>query len=190
MFIRFDRIHERDIQTARRLRLCIATRGKNWGPDQHLWEVIRGGIAYLKVGYKTKNSECIPIIGGGRTLQFDPPPQLCLVHNARCLIRALKIAVFIFNQRSHATYCQKRRPSVSYVQQFWPKKVEVYVPFKGTSIPHSNGPLYSNKQYGEWYTSRWRVDCYIWCSEEGPGQHTAASGGLSYRLWFTCYAPA
>jgi len=25
------------------------------------------------------------------------------------------------------------------------------------------------QQYGEWYTGRWLVGCYIWYSEEGPG---------------------
>jgi len=25
------------------------------------------------------------------------------------------------------------------------------------------------QQYGDWYTGRWRVGCYIWYSEEGPG---------------------
>jgi len=24
------------------------------------------------------------------------------------------------------------------------------------------------KQYGDWYTGRWWVGCYIWYSEEGP----------------------
>jgi len=26
------------------------------------------------------------------------------------------------------------------------------------------------QQYGDWYTGRWWVDCYIWYSEEGPGR--------------------
>jgi len=26
------------------------------------------------------------------------------------------------------------------------------------------------QQYGDWYTGRWQVDCYIWYSEEGPGR--------------------
>ena len=25
-------------------------------------------------------------------------------------------------------------------------------------------------QYGDWYTGRWWVGCYIWCSEEGRGR--------------------
>jgi len=37
----------------------------------------------------------------------------------------------------------------------------------GTLERQSNGPLYSN--YGDLYTGRWCVDCYIWYSEEGPG---------------------
>jgi len=26
------------------------------------------------------------------------------------------------------------------------------------------------QQYGDWYTGRWWVDCYIWYSKEGPGR--------------------
>jgi len=26
------------------------------------------------------------------------------------------------------------------------------------------------QQYGDWYTGRWWVGCYIWCSEDGPAQ--------------------
>ena len=26
------------------------------------------------------------------------------------------------------------------------------------------------RQYGDWYTGRWWVGCYIWYSEEGPGE--------------------
>ena len=33
-----------------------------------------------------------------------------------------------------------------------------------TLKPQSNGPL-----YGDWYTGRWWVGCYIWYSEEGTG---------------------
>jgi len=29
------------------------------------------------------------------------------------------------------------------------------------------------QQYGDWYTGRWWVGCYIWYSEEGPGQAAA-----------------
>ena len=29
------------------------------------------------------------------------------------------------------------------------------------------------QQYGDWYTGRQRVGCYIWYSEEGPGQAAA-----------------
>jgi len=27
-------------------------------------------------------------------------------------------------------------------------------------------------QYGDWYTGRWLVGCYIWYSEERPGRAT------------------
>jgi len=29
-----------------------------------------------------------------------------------------------------------------------------------------------------WYTSRWWVGCYIWCSEEGPGRAGAPPSPL------------
>jgi len=29
------------------------------------------------------------------------------------------------------------------------------------------------QQYGDWHTGRWRVSCYIWYSEEGPGRAAA-----------------
>ena len=41
--------------------------------------------------------------------------------------------------------------------------------------PKSTGALTADQQtirqqYGDWYTGRWWVDCYIWYSEEGPGR--------------------
>jgi len=33
-------------------------------------------------------------------------------------------------------------------------------------------------QYGDWYTGRWWVSCYIWYSEEGPGQASAPPSPL------------
>jgi len=30
-------------------------------------------------------------------------------------------------------------------------------------------------QYGDWYTGRWRLGCYIWYSEEGSGRSAAPS---------------
>jgi len=42
-------------------------------------------------------------------------------------------------------------------------------PLTDSLEPHSNGPLYM-KHYGDWYTGRWRVGCYIWYSEEGTGR--------------------
>jgi len=33
-------------------------------------------------------------------------------------------------------------------------------------------------QYCDWYTGRWRVGCYIWCSEEGPGRAVAPPSPL------------
>jgi len=35
------------------------------------------------------------------------------------------------------------------------------------------GTLCIIQQYGDWYTGRWRVGCYIWYIEEGPGWATA-----------------
>ena len=35
------------------------------------------------------------------------------------------------------------------------------------------GTLCTIQQYGDWYTGRWRVGCYIWYIEEGPGWATA-----------------
>jgi len=26
------------------------------------------------------------------------------------------------------------------------------------------------QQYSDWYTGRWRMGCYIWYSQEGPGR--------------------
>jgi len=34
------------------------------------------------------------------------------------------------------------------------------------------------QQYSDWYTGRWWVGCYIWCSEEGPGQAAAQPSPL------------
>ena len=34
------------------------------------------------------------------------------------------------------------------------------------------------QQYGDWYTDRWWVGCYIWYSEEGPGRAEAPSSPL------------
>jgi len=31
----------------------------------------------------------------------------------------------------------------------------------------------AEQQHGDWYTGRWRVGCYIWYSEEGPGLATS-----------------
>ena len=45
----------------------------------------------------------------------------------------------------------------------------------GTLKQKSNGP-----QYGDCYTGRWWVGCYIWYSEEGPGR--AAFHGLTIYL--------
>jgi len=36
-------------------------------------------------------------------------------------------------------------------------------------------PQHIMQQYGDWYTGRWRVGCYIWYSEEG---RAAASSSL------------
>jgi len=49
-----------------------------------------------------------------------------------------------------------------------------------TLKPHSNGPLYilQSLQYGDWYTGRWQVDCYIWYNEEGPGRAEALPSPL------------
>jgi len=60
-------------------------------------------------------------------------------------------------------------------QQKWPlsaeytksMSAEYTKPLMGTLKPQSNGPL---QQYGDWYTGRWWVGCYIWYSEEGPGR--------------------
>jgi len=42
-----------------------------------------------------------------------------------------------------------------------------------TSKLHSNVPLYINTVTDR-YTGRWWIDCYIWCSEEGPGWAAAS----------------
>ena len=42
----------------------------------------------------------------------------------------------------------------------------------GTLKSQSNGPLYV-QHYGNWYSGRWWVDCYIWYSEDGHGQAAA-----------------
>jgi len=34
------------------------------------------------------------------------------------------------------------------------------------------------QQYGDWYTGRWWVGCYIWYSEEGPGRAAAPPSPL------------
>jgi len=34
------------------------------------------------------------------------------------------------------------------------------------------------RQYGDRYTGRWRVGCYIWYSEEGPGRAAAPPSPL------------
>jgi len=34
------------------------------------------------------------------------------------------------------------------------------------------------QQYGDWYTSRWWVGCYIWYSKEGPGRAAALPSPL------------
>ena len=34
------------------------------------------------------------------------------------------------------------------------------------------------QQYGDWYTGRWWVGCYIWYSEEGPGRAGAPPSPL------------
>jgi len=39
-------------------------------------------------------------------------------------------------------------------------------PLMYTLKPLNNGP----QQYGDRYTGRWWVGCYIWYSEEGPGR--------------------
>ena len=41
-------------------------------------------------------------------------------------------------------------------------------PLKGTLKPQSNEAVI--QQYGDWYTGRWWVGCYIWYSEEEPGR--------------------
>ena len=41
-------------------------------------------------------------------------------------------------------------------------------PLKGTLKAQRNG-----RRYGDWYTGRWWVGCYIWYSEEGPGRAAA-----------------
>ena len=33
-------------------------------------------------------------------------------------------------------------------------------------------------EYGDWYTGRWWVGCYIWYSEEGPGRAATPSNPL------------
>jgi len=38
----------------------------------------------------------------------------------------------------------------------------------GTLKPQSNGTTI--QKYGDWYTGRWWVGCYIWYSEEGNGR--------------------
>jgi len=35
-----------------------------------------------------------------------------------------------------------------------------------------------DQQYGDWYTGRWLVCCYIWYSEEGPGRAVAPTSPL------------
>jgi len=34
------------------------------------------------------------------------------------------------------------------------------------------------RQYGDWYTGRWRIGCSLWYSEEGPGWAVASSSPL------------
>jgi len=46
---------------------------------------------------------------------------------------------------------------------FWLKRPCAVNPLTGTFKPQSTGPL-----YGDWYTGRWLVGCYIWYSEERP----------------------
>ena len=41
-----------------------------------------------------------------------------------------------------------------------------------TVIPQNNRPLYNNTVIGTLAIDGW-VDCYIWYSEEGPGQGTS-----------------
>jgi len=44
----------------------------------------------------------------------------------------------------------------------------VFNPLTAALKPYSDR-LSIMQQYGDWYTSRWWVGCYIWYSEEEPG---------------------
>ena len=45
--------------------------------------------------------------------------------------------------------------------------INTHQPFMGTLKPQSDGRTII-QQYGDWYTGRWLVGCYIWYSEDGP----------------------
>jgi len=45
------------------------------------------------------------------------------------------------------------------------------------------------QQYGDWYTGRWWVGCYIWYSDEGPGQAAAPPSPLLAVPNVTAHAP-
>ena len=40
------------------------------------------------------------------------------------------------------------------------------------------GHIKTTEKYGDWYTGRWWVGCYIWYSEEGPGRAWAPPSPL------------
>ena len=49
--------------------------------------------------------------------------------------------------------------------------------YRHVKKPQSN-ILFVIQQYGDWYTGRWWVGSYIWCSEEGPGRAAAPPSPL------------
>jgi len=57
----------------------------------------------------------------------------------------------------------------------------------GTLKPQSNGAII--QQYGNWYTGRWWVGCYIWYSKEGPGRAAAPPSPLIAVPNVTAHAP-
>ena len=108
-----------------------------------------------------------------------PSTRECAREQAPSLNRASSCLATTPTQASDDSSTASER--LKHINSFFLHSLELSYP---TSLANLSGrqslTLYGHiktanngQQYGDWYTGRWWMGCYIWCSEEGPGRGAA-----------------